>query len=300
MKIKGTSGVSLKNIGITAIIVYALLTAIRIYQTFSLTDGTTGFFSANNISVPLMYILAIVPVILFAVLCFVSSDLPAGDINKKAALPSGVAGLLFALSLAFDGFSTVKIVIDFPGGDPAYLKEAIGGNVGIVSTVFAFLGALALIVQSLFSIRGKAIPSFMKIPMLFPVLWAFAKTLGFFSITVSYVKVSQLLLSIFASVFLMIFLFENARIASDIGKKDALWFFYATGIVAAGLALASAVPGLLAALFAPEKECIYSPFEFYALAGGIYALSQIIFRSNTATEDEAICENTNNTVTETE
>lgn len=304
MKIKGSSGVSVKNIGITATAVYILLTIIRIYQAFALTDGATGFFNENNISVPIMYILAIVPVILFTVLCFVSSGLPSGDINKRAALPAGIAGLLFAVSLAFDGFSNVSVALN-TAGNAAYVKEAMGGNVGIVATVFAFLGALTVIIQSLFTFKGKALPSFMKLPMLFPVLWAFAKTLGFFSITVSYVKVSQLLLSIFASVFLMLFLFENARIASDIGKKDALWFFYATGIIAAGLAFSAAVPGLLVSLFAPEKECIYSPFEHYALLGGVYALSQILLRSATVKtpvieEVRDAAEDGNTTVTETE
>lgn len=287
MKIKGSAGLSIKNIGIISIAVYVLLTALRIYQTFTMIDGQTGFFTVDNFSVPLMYILAVVPVILMIAMCFVCGDLPAGDINKKASVPAGIISAVFGISLLLDGISSLKTVLA-NGMGTEYAKELTGGNLGMVAMVFAFLGALALAVQSIFAFRGASLPSFMKLPVLFPVGWAFAKTLAFFSITVSYVKVSQLLLSIFASVFLMLFLFENARITADVEKKNSVWFFYATGIITAGLSFAASVPLLLASLFAPEKECIYCGFELYMLLGGIYAVSQLIFRSATIVETSII------------
>ncbi len=287
MKIKGSAGLSIKNIGIISIAVYVLLTALRIYQTFTMIDGQTGFFTVDNFSVPLMYILAVVPVILMIAMCFVCGDLPAGDINKKASVPAGIISAVFGISLLLDGISSLKTVLA-NGMGTEYAKELTGGNLGMVAMVFAFLGALALAVQSIFAFRGASLPSFMKLPVLFPVGWAFAKTLAFFSITVSYVKVSQLLLSIFASVFLMLFLFENARITADVEKKNSVWFFYATGIITAGLSFAASVPLLLASLFAPEKECIYCGFELYMLLGGIYAVSQLIFRSATIVETSVI------------
>lgn len=287
MKIKGSAGLSIKNIGIISVVIYVLLTALRIYQTFTMIDGQTGFFTVDNFSVPVMYILAVVPVILMIAMCFVCGDLPAGDINKKVSVPAGFIAVAFGISLLADGISSLDIFLK-NDISKEYAKELIGGNLGIVAMVFAFLGALALIVQGIFSFRGIALPAFMKLPVLFPVGWAFAKTLAFFSITVSYVKVSQLLLSIFASVFLMLFLFENARISADVDKKNSVWFFYATGIITAGLSFAACVPLLLASLFAPEKECIYCGFELYMLFGGIYAVSQLIFRSATVVETSVI------------
>lgn len=287
MKVKGSAGVSIKTIGLISVIVYVLLAAIRIYQSFALIDGATGFFATDNFTVPVMYALAIIPVILLVALCFVCADLPAGDINTKAGIPAGIIGVLFGGSLLFDGLSDIGAFTQTSGGLEA-AKEYLGGNLGLVSMIFALLGGLVLVLQSFYAFRGKALPGFMKLPALLPVVWALTKTLGFFSITVSYVKVSQLLLSIFASVFLMLFLFENARVCADIDRKSSVWFFYATGIVAAGLSLAAALPLLLTSLLAPEKECIYCSFELYMLIGGLYAVAQLVFRSSTVVETSVI------------
>ena len=133
----------------------------------------------------------------------------------------------------------------------------------------------------------------LKIPMLFPVLWAFAETLGFFSVTVSYIKISQLFLAIYSAAFLMLFLFENARVTTGIGRKAALWFYYATGIIAAGFCVATGVPALLAAVFKPELVVEYCPFELYTLGGGLYAFASLFVRAEETAE-------INDTVTENE
>ena len=131
--------------------------------------------------------------------------------------------------------------------------------------------------------------------MLFPVIWAFAETLEFFSVTVSYLKVSQLFFAIFSAAFLMVFLFENARVLTGIGRKSSVWFFFATGIIAAGLCLCTGIPALLVAVAAPEKAVSYCPFELYTIGGGLYALASVFTRA----EEKESAQITQN-VTETE
>ncbi len=291
MKIKG---ITLKNIKIISAVLFVLLLCVRIYHTFLLVDGETGFFTADNITVPLMFILSAGAAVAVCILCYISKDFPAGDVKKRSPLYV-VAGLFFSVTLWYDGLKAVKQMIDAEGGFEA-MKEAVGGNTGIVSAVFAILGAVSLMLSVFMYVKTGSLTGKLRIPMLFPVVWAFSETLGFFSVTVSYIKISQLFLAIYSAAFLMLFLFENARVVTGIGRKSALWFYYASGIIAAGFCIATGVPALLATIFAPDKIISYCPFELYTLGGGLYALASVFARA----EEKKITAEATENVTETE
>lgn len=292
MKVKGNTLLSLKTVKLTSAVLFGLLLALRIYQTFVLTDGETGFFTKNNITVPLMFILSAGAAVVICILCYLIKDFPAGDVRKRKSPLYAGAGLLFAGTLLYEGICSVRLMLSAGSGFSA-MKEAVGGNVGLIGTVFAFLGAAALVLSVISYVKTGTLTGKLKIPMLFPVLWAFAETLGFFSVTVSYIKISQLFLAIYSSAFLMLFLFENARVTTGIGRKSALWFFYATGIITAGFCVATGVPALLATVFKPELVVEYCPFELYTLGGGLYAFASLFVRAEETAE-------INDTVTENE
>lgn len=294
MKLKGKSGISLRIILFAGLVGFSVLTALRFYQTFALIDGSTGFFTSNNITVILMYALLALCIIGVICLCYVCGDLPTGKSAEKVSFVSAAAGFLFSIVLMYDGLKDLFSANVFGRGEfsVALLKDALGGSIGFMSVIFAILGSIVILIETLFVAGGKKIPAFLKLPMLLPVLWAFTKTLGFFSVTVSYIKVSQLFFAIFSAAFLMVFLFENARMASDIGRKNAVWFFFASGIIAAGLSFSASLPYLAAAIIAPEKIVSYCPFEIYNIAGGIYCIAAMIRRFGVSTsEDEAPSEN---------
>ena len=292
MKVKENTLLSLKAVKLTSAVLFGLLLVLRIYQTFALTDGETGFFTKNNITVPLMFILSAGAAVVICILCYLIKDFPAGDVRKRISPLYAGAGLLFAGTLLYEGIRSVRLMLS-AGGGLASMKEAVGGNVGLIGTVFAFLGAAALVLSVISYVKTGTLTGKLKIPMLFPVLWAFAETLGFFSVTVSYIKISQLFLAIYSAAFLMLFLFENARVTTGIGRKAALWFYYATGIISAGFCVATGVPALLATVFKPELVVEYCPFELYTLGGGLYALASLFVRAEETAE-------INDTVTENE
>lgn len=291
MKIKG---ISLKNIKILSAVLFVLLLGVRLYQTFLLTDGETGFFTANNITVPLMFVLSVGAAVAVCILCYIAKDFPAGDIKKRTSPLYIGAAIIFSATLLYEGLKPVKPELGTDGGFAA-MKEAVGGNVGLISTVFAVLGAVSLLLSVFMYVKTGSLTGKLKIPMLFPVVWAFAETLSFFSVTVSYIKISQLFLSIYSAAFLMLFLFENARVVTGIGRKSALWFYYASGIIAAGFCIATGVPALLATIFAPDKVISYCPFELYTLGGGLYALASIFVRA----EENEIAGESKESITET-
>ena len=292
MKMKGNALLSLKTVKAVSAVLFGLLLLVRIYQTFMLTDGETGFFVNNNITVPLMFILSAGAAAAICILCYLIKDFPAGDVKKRTSPLYAGAGLVFALTLLYEGIKDVKLMVS-AGTGLAGAKEAVGGNVGLIGTVFSLLGAVAVILSVISYVKTGTLTGKLKIPMLFPVIWAFAETLGFFAVTVSYIKIAQLFLAIYSAAFLMLFLFENARVTTGIGRKSALWFYYATGIIAAGFCFATGIPSLLATIFKSELVVEYCPFELYTLGGGLYALASLFVRAEETAE-------ITDTVTETE
>ncbi len=295
MKLKGNSGLNLKMTGIVSAVIFGILFIIRMYHTFALIDGASGFFTAHNFTVAVMYALFGAGIILPVVLCYICKDLPSGDMKKKPSFIYVAATLLFALTLLYDAIVNIRTVLAFGGGILG-AKEALGGNIGVISTVFGILGAVAMMLSVFVYMKKGTLTGKLSIPMLFPVIWAFLNTLEFFSVTVSYVKVSQLLFTIFYSAFLMVFLFENARVTTGVGRKDSVWFFYATGIITAAFSLTTGLPVFIAGFIAPDKVTSYCPFELYLLSGGIYALASMLVRARTEEPKDEISEN----VTETE
>ncbi len=285
--LKGKTGFSLKLIALISVVLFTVLVAVRLYHTFFNIDGATGYFIKNDFTVLPMYILTVLGVILVCAFCYVSGDTDRGKTVGKASFIGAVTGILFGLSVVYEGavnlFDGIRAIPShvIPGGrvSLSVLTEAFGGRIELLATVFAILGGIVILAEGVISASGREIPSFMKLPMLIPVLWAFLETLTFFSVTVSYLEVSQMFFEIFSRAFLMVFLFEHARVVSGIGKKDSSWFFFASGILAAGFLFMAGVPYFLASLFATDKIVSYCPFEFYVLAGGLYAVATVIKRS---------------------
>lgn len=296
MKLKGNTGVSLKNICIVSFVSGALLLALRLYQSLSITDGATGFFTENNFSIPLMYIAAAAVAIIPLVLCYICSSFPSGELKKKPSFIYIFSVIFFAAALLSEGINKIKLMLSVPE-DFSLMKEAAGGNIGLLIMIFSLLSVVSLLLSVVFYVKDGSLTGKIKIPMLFPVLWAFLKTLGFFSVTVSYVKVVSLLLTIFAYAFLMIFLFQNARVSTGIGRQNALWFFFATGLVAAGLCFSAGIPSLIAHCFAPDKEIMYCPYEPGLIAAGLYAVASVLSRLGVKEEvsqiQEAVTEEIN-------
>ena len=269
--------ISLKNICLVSLGLGIILTALRIYQALAITDGSTGFFTSHNFTVPVMYVIAAATAIVPIALTFVCADKPSGEFKSKPSFLYIFSVIFFAASLLVEGVKKLQV---FLGEDGAFFakKEAVGGNVGFILMIFSLLSVVSLLLSVVIYVKNGTLTGKLKIPMLFPAIWAFLKTLGFFSVTVSYVKVVSLLLTIFSFAFLMVFLLQNARVSTGIGRKSAVWFFFATGLVSAAFCFSAGIPSLIAHYFVPEKEIMYCPYDLSLIAAGLYAVASITVR----------------------
>lgn len=278
MKVKGNTGLALKTIGLISAVTGAVLLILRLYQALALTDGTTGFFTENNFTVALFYILFGAAVIIPLVLCYICSDMPSGELKKKPSFLYIFSVIFFSASLLIEGVQKVRVFFGTSAQDFVTRKEAVGGNIGFCVMIFSLLSVISLLLSLAIYVKDGSVTGKLKIPMLFPVIWAFLRTLGFFSVTVSYLKVAGLLVTIFAFAFTMIFLFENARMLTGVGRKTAVWFFFASGFISAALCFSAGIPALAVHFFSPENEVTYCPYDLSVITAGLYALTSVLSR----------------------
>ena len=109
--------------------------------------------------------------------------------------------------------------------------------------------------------------------MVFPALWALAKTLTYFSYYTSYIKVSALLIAIFADVFLTIFLFEYGKKVTGLGGDGNSPSYLASALVCAALQLSAAATGIAGLI--KQTEFLYTPFAYYRLAAALFCITAV-------------------------
>jgi len=281
MKLKGTfEKLSLAKLGVIAAALTVVMLALRFYQLTALTDPATGFFTDHkNVTVLPFYVLAVGAVLCLLLLAWLAGGVGSGKTRERRDLPLGVASLVFAVPLAMAFISGAK---EISANLAAYYRlkeavEAMGGYISVLAPLLALLSAVAMLLNGISFLTGKFIIPKLKILLLCPALWAFFLTIEYFKITVSYVKVSQLMLTIFADAFLMIFLFEYARLISGIGILDAIHAFYGSGLAAAFLLLSAELPNLYFQLFAPEKLVIHCQLRTVNLAAALFVIAAMLY-----------------------
>lgn len=280
MKLKGSSEKIIpSHILLASGVAFVLLLVLRFYQLIKITDSETGFFTnKSDITVALFYVLAIVLVFGVLILSFISKNIKPVQHGQKNIL-CAVTSLAFAGSLVWSAVESISALMDsyseYFASFGSFIKEK--GVLSAASPVLAILSALVFIVNAFCLFTGSSLISKMKLSLLIPVLWAFTQTISFFSITASYLKVGQLLITIFGNVFFMLFLFEYARQISGVGAETSASLFFSTAVISAFLLLSAAVPNLVFNIFLDGKYVVEaSPSYAYSVFAGLFAISSAL------------------------
>lgn len=222
-----------------------VLTALRFYQMTSLIDPATGFFTdKGNPTVPLYYILWALTALGALLLFYLCPDCGTGSFAGQKNLPAAIGSLLMAVGAAakaVSGWSAIRVKA---GTSLLFYIRAEKAYIALLAVLFAMLSALVFLADAIAFATGKSFPNKLQLCHLIPVLWMFCTTVGYFSITVSYLNVTQLMLMIFADAFLMVFLFEFARFISGIGTEEASWLLFASGVITEIFLCAFVLPDL--------------------------------------------------------
>lgn len=264
MQLKG----SLKNLSVKRLIAIfclegILFLEIRIYQTLTLIDPQTGFYTdKNDWTVTLFFAFTAVIALINPVLLYLAPLSKAEYIEPERNIPHAVACLLFGLCAGYNSYALIKAPSD---GSKTALASGVAGIAALIVLIAFAAGYFT---------GGKLIQK-LKIPALIPVLWALFLTVNNFSITQSYLNNTVLLINIFGDAFLMLFMFQYAKKVSGIyGDTNSPSFIY-SAVMCAMLELSAFVTSAVTVL-KNGAEASFAEISPYRLFAALFCLTALI------------------------
>lgn len=246
----------------------------RVYQLLALVETDTGFFSSGDVTVVLIYTLAIIFPLLFMLLSFVSKEVPSPKLPAGKNILLGVSSLVMAAGLIADIISIESKIVPkaqisgkvFFSVLKANIAET-GGWVIFLQFIFAVLAVIYFAVFAVSNLNGKASYKEFKLLALAPLGWTMTRLISGLMQEISFIKVSELLFEMFMLVFLMLFFITFARISSGVYTEESMWGIFGYGLSAALFAALITVPRIVMAVAGKESVNGYpfNPADFAVL-----------------------------------
>ena len=282
MKIKGCAKkLNAKTLILCFGIAGIAFAAFHAWVVFARLEADTGFFTGGS-ALPVIYYGCLAAIVLLCALLFYLCPLSKAEyIEARRDIPHALASLLLAVGVAYSAWQTmqntaVSADTGLTGNDTAKvgLSGLASSRLQTLIVVLGFLSCAALLLNAVSFITGGDLLRKLRVLQLFPTLWALFRGLSYFTITVSYIRVPTLLVSIFADVLLMIFLFEYARKVSGVAGDGNSPIYLSTALIASLLQLCAGVASL--AGFVPGRTAIvyadFAPYRFAAVVFGVTAV----------------------------
>jgi hypothetical protein len=244
------SFVRIKGLFILFAVVFAAAVPIRLYQYFTVIAPETGFYRSLNWAVYALYLIVGIFSLVNIVLSLVSEEAVQSKMPEGKSKLLGVAGIAFAVCFLIDAIMKISaFALAFIGYSAGSVRlgmwkyiTANGYVPVILQAVFALFAAIYFIVFGMSYLAGKNTFQDSKLLALAPMLWAVSRMINGLMKPISYVKVSELLLELFAMTFLMITFLSFARVSSQISEKGEMRKIFACGLPAALFCLVCSVP----------------------------------------------------------
>lgn len=233
---------------ISAVASILVLLPLRVYQYFEVLEIETGFYKFKDFSVYAMY-----GIMAFVVIFSIAVSLINKKSLKNTESVSSVSDAAFYLIAAL-GFvvETASKAMLFAEEYNSYIysfnvnviKHLTSGS-GLIyaaQAVFALISALYFFALAIGSITKKDVAHSLKIIALAPSVWAAIRLLYRFKSTISFTNVSDLLIELCTTVFMMMFFFAFAQSVSKVDKGESFYKIFAYGIPAAVFGITCFIP----------------------------------------------------------
>ena len=278
---------SLSPVGMMVIAAVATLAAVplRTFQLTSLVDPETGFWLAQDITVPVLGGIILGVIVLAFFLTLLSGIMPEPDIKQKKSGIMGVVGLIMTAGFAYeavtDAFSGYGLVSAYdPVSSAATVPYYLMSTGALPKLLQAFFGILAALYFALYAISefsGSGMYKKHKVLALNPVFWALFRLIAQFVNPISYKNVSQLMLELVYLCFALIFFLSFARLASHVNEKSSMWILYFAGISSAFAAFVTAgAPLALLVTGKGDLICPTYPLHYVDLAFAVFATGVLL------------------------
>ena len=276
MKKTRNTGFLISTIAFCVVALAAL--PLRTYQFLTNIEAGTGFYidSANILIYVLYGIIGAGIVISMASALLYKSELGFDRTPAKRPV-QGIISLLTAVAVLFDAALDLNTILNYSPETSEMTKVSL--YVLCAQSLFAVLAAIFFVVFGISMLSGATNASEYKIISVAPTVWFMFRLIFRFTATISFIKVSDLLLEMFMLAFMLIFFTAFAQLNSKIESKGLDWKLVAFGLPAAVLALVCFIPRFIMVI-SGKSEMLYtgSPVEYCDLATALFALSIVLTR----------------------
>lgn len=250
IKIKGSvQAIGIKAPLFTALVAAVLLTALRCFQLAKNTDLTTGFFIERDAFVYLFFILAAGASLAVIAMTFLSANMPSHELADGKRPLTAVGSV--ALAAAF-GYESLKMLGEM-NSENLYsglsLYESSIANGTFRNFLEAILGLVAMVAFTALSVACiTGTYKWLRFPavlFLAAPLWGILRVITYFTYTLSYLVAAELFCEMYASIFLMLYLFCLARYFTQTGIEGGSWTVLASGLLSFVFCLLASAPRIL-------------------------------------------------------
>lgn len=291
--VKSGFGIGCMIFAVAAIIALPL----RVFQSFTIMEGTTGFYSEENWSIAVLYAVLIIAVLTILVIGIIRKK--KLDFSLETIKRPGLAwiSLITACGTMLDAYNCFLSITATDSTAAVFPDSATGIDsskiIFILEGVFAILSAIYFIMLWLTYLKGKTNGSAIRVLALAPVIWNIFRLVARFMHTISYIRVPELLFEMIAISFMILFFNAFAQVNTGLGDKNGEWRIGAYGLPAALMALICFVPRILITL-SGNADLLYSQSTLQICDIGVtlFIVANILTRVTDKLPKEEITNNT--------
>ena len=254
-------------VAIAALSLCALL-PLRVYQVTSLIEPETGFFKETNFTIPLFYGIGAAVIFLLMVLSFLNSKANSARNVFATSKSLGIVAAVTAMTIIFNAvnsFSAFTVLNSkysaFEHGVyTSYLTKS-GAAPLALEALFAVLTAFFFIIYAISCFKKSSVLSSCKIISAAPAIWAICRIVYRFLEKISFVNISDLLLELIMTVFMIMFFIAFAQVVTNVSPQSVAWRLFGCGLPAAITAFIVSVPRIFLMVIG-HSELIVNGYGF--------------------------------------
>lgn len=251
---------------------------VRTLQFFTVLESGTGFYTKSDWSIYLLYAVIAAAFLAFCIFGFIRRKKLAYSLDAFKRPGFGILSITAAAGALVNALQSFS----FLDGEEVITRDGrFNPTVIIVAAIalFAFLSAIYFLALGLSCISGKGSASKLRILSLSPVLWSIFRLVHRFTHTISYIRVSDLMLEMLMIAAFILFFMAFAQCNSQVNSKGIEWKIGSYGLTSALLALVCFVPRFIMTLTGnAQLLSTYSVVEYCDFALALFAISAVATR----------------------
>lgn len=254
---------------------------MRVFQSFSLIEGGTGFYTEDNWSIGVLYAVLIIAVL--AILLLGIAKRKKLDFSLEAVKRPGLSwlSLIAACGIMLDAYNCFTGIMSVDETVTMSENAAFDSSKLILAAegIFAVISAIYFIMLWLTYLKGKTNGAELRLLALAPVIWNIFRLVARFMRTISYIRVPELLFEMIAIAFLILFFNAFAQVNTGLGEKNGEWRIGAYGLSAALMALICFIPRMILTV-SGNTDLLYSQstLQFCDIGIALFIIAAVLTR----------------------